>query len=587
MTNRAEDTAPTDHDAWSEWETGQYNAPRFTAEARRAGLTVVDGDEHASGLRKSFADAANAYLAIRQADCDDNPVGFAFTPVARPPQPDTRNTSSQSPAAAGIPREPATPDNTYTKDNLPFMPTWKVAALIAQCKISPTQVTNLLLERIARLDKRLGAFLDVFGAAALDDARVLEQEAQNGTIRGPLHGVPIAVKDIIDCSNTITTCGSQATPRVNATRDATVIRHLRRAGAIILGKTNLAEFALGATGVNPYTGTTRNPWNAERVTAGSSSGSAAAVAAGLAYAALGSDTGGSIRMPAALCGVAGLKPTYGTVSNCGVYSLSWSLDTVGPIARSVADCAIMLNVLAGYAPHKHDSERTATPVKDYTARLGMDIANLRIGIPKHYFFEDVDPEINAAVMQAVTQLEQAGAQVREITMPWASLGRAINLGIMLPEAVTVHAKSLANSGTQYGEQVRYRMQSGYAIPTADYLRAQRARLWFAHKMTDAMADVDVLITPTTPVAAPTIAECTPAPTGPGVLLPLFTGVFNTTGQPSLSVNCGTTEDGMPTGMMITAHAFEDDVALQVGHAWEEMSSEPAGYNMNSAIAKWR
>ena len=434
--------------------------------------------------------------------------------------------------------------------------------------VSPVTLTRNLLDRIERLDGACGSFLEVFHENALADAAKAELELANGKDRGLLHGIPIALKDIVDLKGSATTCGSSALLHNVATADATVTRRLRDAGAILIGKTNLAEFALGMTGVNPHTRTPRNPWNSERITAGSSSGSAAAVASGFAYAAIGSDTGGSIRMPAALCGIAGLKPTYGVVPLTGVFPLSWSLDHAGPMARTSEDCAIMMNVLAGYDPQDPTSSKTPPP--DFTSQLKKGLQGLRLGVPKHYFFDAVHHEIERATREAIDKMCDAGADAFEIDMPWAGLGRDINLAVMIAEAISVHEKLLTERPEGYSDPVRERIQSGLNVSATDYIRAQRARRSFCVKMSEAMADVDALITPTSPVPAPTIAECTPSPSQNALRLPLFTGVFDTTGQPSLSINCGFTEDDMPIGVMITAHPFEDAVALRIGHALEQV-----------------
>ena len=439
--------------------------------------------------------------------------------------------------------------------------------------LSPVTLVERALDRIEQLDGKLLAFLDVFADEARADAASAEREISAGAHRSPLHGIPIGLKDLVDVEGKRTTGGSPVLAHNVATSDATVARRLRQAGAIVMGKLNLVEFALGATGLNPHTGDVRNPWDQARITAGSSSGSGAAVASGMLVGALGSDTGGSIRMPAALCGIAGLKPTYGRVSRAGVLDLSWSLDHVGPMTRRTSDCAHMMNAMAGHDPADPASSRE--PVPDFTSGLQLGLDGLRIGLPLDLFFDDVDNEIESAVRAAVDLMARNGAEVIELSMPWVTSGRAINLGVMLPEAVAVHQDMLSGSPEQYSPAVRGRIQSAFNTPAIDYIRAQRARLWFSHQMAEAMSGVDVLITPTVPVQTPTIEECTPLPgenmAVGGADLPRFTGVFDVTGQPSLSVPCGFTGAGMPIGMMITGDAFDEETVLRVGHAYEEIA----------------
>jgi aspartyl-tRNA(Asn)/glutamyl-tRNA(Gln) amidotransferase subunit A len=337
-----------------------------------------------------------------------------------------------------------------------------------------------------------------------------------------------------------------------------------------MGKLNMVEFAMGATGMNPHYGPARNPWDMSRITCGSSGGSAAAVAAGLCVAALGSDTGGSIRMPAAVCGLAGLKPTYGLVSRHGVLDLSWTCDHVGPMARRVADCAHLMNAMAGHDPA--DPASSQTEAGDFASGLDRGLDGVRVGVPQHYFFEGVDPEILGAVRTAIELMASHGCRVREIPMPWASKGRAINMAVMMPEAVSVHEQWLKQHRAQYSAEVLARLEAAQTISALDYIHALRARRWFNEQMSAATRDVDVLVTPTVAIQTPTIEDCTPPPGGnearSGGALGNFTGVFNTTGMPSLSVTCGFTGAGMPIGMMISGEPFEDATVLRVGDAYE-------------------
>ncbi|MBT6681771.1 MAG: Asp-tRNA(Asn)/Glu-tRNA(Gln) amidotransferase GatCAB subunit A, partial [Chloroflexi bacterium] len=303
-----------------------------------------------------------------------------------------------------------------------------LAPRIRSGELSPVELTQNTLDRIERLEPQLNAFLDVFSGSALAQAREAEAEIAGGSYRGPLHGITIALKDLIDVEGTPTTGGSTVLKDNIATSDATVTRLLKSAGAIIIGKAALVEFAMGATGVNPHYGPSHNPWNLDRICCGSSMGSAAAIAGGLSVGALGSDTGGSIRMPAAVTGIAGLKPTYGRISRAGVLDLSWSCDHVGPMTRTVADCAHMMNVLAGY--DSADPASSEQMVPDFTSELDRGFDGLRVGIPKEFFFDNVDPEIETAVRSGIQLMEREGASVREVSMPWVAMGRTINIGLL-------------------------------------------------------------------------------------------------------------------------------------------------------------
>ena len=460
----------------------------------------------------------------------------------------------------------------------------QLAPKIKTGELSPVDLVEASLARISQLDPGpggLNVFLDIWHGQALADARAAEKAISSGGYLGPLHGIPVGLKDLIDVAGRETTGGSKVLSGNVAKTDATVVKRLKEAGAILMGKLNLVEFAFGTTGLNPHTGDVKNPWDTTRITAGSSSGSAAAVASGMVFAALGTDTGGSVRMPASLCGISGLKPTYGRVSRSGVLDLSWSMDHVGPMTRTTADCALMMNAIAGHDPG--DFASSGEPVPDFTTGFSDGFEKLKIGVPADYFFADsVDPEILEAVRAAIEVMSGDGAEIIEIPMPWVARGRAINLGVILPEAVVVHEKMLSDHADLYTPAVRSRIQAGFNIPAVDYVRAQRARQWFNHQMAESMNRVDVLVTPTVPVQTPTIEECTPSPGNPGSgsELPMFTGVFDVTGQPSHSIPCGFTENGMPIGMMITGHPFDEVTVLRVGNAYENLTAwhqrSPAG-----------
>ncbi len=461
------------------------------------------------------------------------------------------------------------------REDLAFASIHELAPKIKDGSVSPVELTEIALERVSKLDSKLNSFLDVWNDEALAAAAKAETEIAGGNYRGPMHGIPIGLKDLVDVAGKPTTAGSKVLQSNIATANATVTNRLNEAGAITIGKTNLVEFALGSAGVNPYTGDAHNPWDIDKITGGSSSGSGAAVAGGLVYGALGSDTGGSIRMPASLCGIAGIKPTYGRVPRTGVLDLSWSKDHVGPMTRRTADCAHMLKVIAGHDPG--DIASSNRPVPDYAADLDKGLDGLRIGIPEHFFFDPdvVDPEVMTSVNEAIEVLANNGAEIVPIPMKWVSQGRAINVIISVAEGLAVHEKMLAEHADDYTPGVRGRIQTALAIPAVDYIRAQRARQAFSVRMAEATKDVDVLATPSIPVLAHTIAECT-VPPGDVIAeksheIPLFTSIFDVTGEPSLSVLCGFDSTDMPIGLMITGHAFDESMVLRVGHAYEEIA----------------
>lgn len=457
-----------------------------------------------------------------------------------------------------------------TDSSLLLKPVTELSALISGRELSPLDLATETLKQIELTQPSLNAYIDVFSDELIASARTAESEIFTGNYRGPLHGIPVGLKDLIDVDGKVTTGGSAATDRVPVSRDASVAKRIRAAGALLTGKLNLVEFAFGFSSVNPHTGDVHNPWNLERVAAGSSSGSATAVASGSAAMALGTDTGGSVRMPAAACGITGLKPTYGVVSRHGVMDLSWSSDHVGPMCRTAADCALMMNVIAGHDPADPASSRRSHT--DFTSQLGRSLRGLKIGVPRDYFFENVDLEIESAVRAAIELLRSEGAVVTEISMPWVEMGRAVNVAVLLPEAAAVHRTRLAERGDKYSPAVRHRLEAGLEVSAVDYIHAQRARTMFGDMMARAMQDVDVLITPTVPIQTPTLVETTPPPGNPSAVsggdFPNFTGVFDATGQPSLSLNCGFTNDGMPIGMMISGDAFNDAMVLGVGDAYQ-------------------
>ena len=437
--------------------------------------------------------------------------------------------------------------------------------LIRERDLSPVDLAQACVERIHEREDRLNAFITVAGDEAVRGAKAAADEIAGGKNRGPLHGIPVALKDIFAVAGVGLTAGSKILAENVASEDAESTTRLRSAGAIIPGKLNLHEFAFGATGVNPHFGPARNPWDTERITGGSSSGSAAAVAGGECPAALGTDTGGSIRIPASLCGIVGLKPTYGRVSKRGVLPLSWSLDHVGPMTRSVEDAAIVLQVVAGFDPQ--DGSSVDEPVPDYVRSLEDGVRGLRIGLPKLFFFENVDPEVEAAVRSAVALLEEMGAEVRDVDAPFISDIPGAVTAIMLPEALAYHQKWMAERPDDYGDDVRYRLELGSAYLAVHYVQAQRLRqLSIESWRKEVFSKVDLIATPTTPITAPHIEGGDLQTT---FSLIRFTNPLNFLGVPAISVPCGFTEEGLPVGLQLAGQWWAEETLLRAAHAYEQ------------------
>jgi aspartyl-tRNA(Asn)/glutamyl-tRNA(Gln) amidotransferase subunit A len=444
------------------------------------------------------------------------------------------------------------------------------AGMIARREISPVELTQTVLARIERLNPEMGALITVTRDEALAAAQSAEREIGHGPVP-PLHGIPLSVKDLYDTNGIRTTAGSRIFSNRIPREDATVVTKLRAAGAVLVGKANLHEFAFGVTTVNPHYGTAKNPWNKDRIAGGSSGGSASAVALGMGLGSIGSDTGGSIRIPAALCGIVGLKPTYGRVSLNGVIPLSWSLDHPGPMARTVEDVAIILDATAGHDPR--DPRTRNIEVPRYADALSGNIKGIRVGIPETYFYEGLAPEVDRAVRRALKNMEQAGARIVEVRLPGIAVHRAVWLHIASPEAFSYHEIHLRTHADQYGPDVRGRLEAGRMLLAIDHVRAQRARSMMKEECKEVFQDVDVVVTPTVPIPAPR-SEDLRKPWGHGTetataSLLRFTRFFNITGLPAISIPCGFTSDGLPIGMQIAGKAFDESTVLRVAHAYEQ------------------
>jgi len=436
-------------------------------------------------------------------------------------------------------------------------------------RLSPVEVVRALLERF-EVDET-NSFITVTAERALERASRAEREILAGRYKGPLHGVPVALKDIIYTRGVRTTMGSALYAGHVPDHSATVARKLEEAGSILIGKTNTHEFAYGPTGDRSYFGPTKNPHDARRITGGSSGGSGAAVAANLCYGALGSDTGGSIRIPAALCGTVGMKPTFGRVSKSGVFPLSWSLDHVGPITRTVEDNALMLNVLAGHDPKDHCSVDLSP--EDFTRDLQRGLRGAGIGIPTTFYSEHVEEEVQARVKEAAEVFVSLGAEVREVEIPNLVDTLHAQRLILAAEAYAVHEKRLENDPESFGEEVSERLVEGERPRAYRYANARRRGMFATEEFDCALHGVDTLLTPTLPITATEIGqrEVSIGDYEETVrsALTRFTGPTDLTGHPSLSVPCGTTASGLPVGLQLIARRFDEAALYRFGYAYEE------------------
>jgi len=446
----------------------------------------------------------------------------------------------------------------------PFATIAEIAPAIAAGEVSPVALAEAALARIAGHDEALNAFMTVTAEAALAEARAAEAEIAAGRWRGPLHGVPVAVKDLFATRGVRTTAGSLLFDDWVPDFDAAAVERLRGAVAVILGKTGLHELAYGSTSINPHYGAIRNPWDRSCHPGGSSGGSAVAVAAGMAFGALGSDTGCSIRQPAACCGIVGLKPTFGRISKFGAIPLAWSLDHVGPLTRSVADAAIMYQALAGFDPR--DACAADEPVTDPTAGLGDGIAGRRIVLPRAFFFDQCEPEITAAVEAAAQVLATAGATIEEMALPHIAEAHLTGNLTIMTEAATYHDENRRTRPEKLSTEVRALLELGQGLSAVEYLQAQRLRRRITQELLRALAPFDAIITPTAPVPATPIDN---SPPHHGPLRFRNTIPFNLTGLPAISVPCGFTGGGLPMGLQIVGKPFDEAMVLRIAHAYEQ------------------
>jgi aspartyl-tRNA(Asn)/glutamyl-tRNA(Gln) amidotransferase subunit A len=444
----------------------------------------------------------------------------------------------------------------------------ELGELLRRKSLSPVELVDQHLERIEKLNPTLNAFITVMTDEARAQARQAEQEIREGDWRGPLHGVPIGLKDIIDTAGTRTTAASGLYKDRIPTEDAEVVTRLKKAGAVLIGKQNLHEFAYGGSNIISYYGETHNPWNPAHITGGSSGGSAAAVAAGIGYGAIGTDTAGSIREPSSPCGVVGLKPTYGRVSAHGVIPLATSFDHVGPIARCVSDTAVILQAIAGYDPK--DKVSVNTPVDDYVATLGKKLDPLVIGVPRKFFFDDLDPEVAAATEQALKVLGNFSKEIRDLEFEVPT-----QRTLQGAESYAYHAENIKRSPELYQPETLRRIKNGSTVEPAEVQRRLQLLAKFRIEIEKVFEEVDVLITPTVPIPPPTIAELKQNPDQlreRELILLRNTRPFNVWGLPAISIPCGFTETGLPIGLQVAGPHWQEARVLQLAQAYEKATA---------------
>ncbi len=438
----------------------------------------------------------------------------------------------------------------------------EASELLRRKEISPVELASAYLERIEQLNPVLNAFITVTRESALAQAREAEGEILGGNWRGPLHGIPIGLKDLIDTAGTKTTCGSALFAERVPAEDAEVVQRLKRAGAVLVGKQNMQEFAYGGTSTSSHYGPVHNPWDITRIAGGSSGGSAASVASLMCLGAIGSDTGGSIREPAAFCGIVGLKPTYGRVSTRGVFPLSFSLDHLGPICRTVGDAAIMLDAIAGY--DELDATSVDWPTEQYAKALDGP-TKFRIGVVRDPFFAGLDVEIEDATNKAIEVIGKIAQEVYEVVLP------SVPTAVQAPEVRAIHAKLLSESPELYRDWMRERLAQAANVDIVSYVESRQELDRVRRSINRVFDDVDFLVTPTSPVPPITIEEAlsmgTPPP--PGELWLRNTRPFNAYGIPAISIPCGFTKSGLPIGLQIAGPRFGEAKVLAFANAFEQ------------------
>lgn len=446
----------------------------------------------------------------------------------------------------------------------------ELAPMLENKEISPVELTKEILDVAERSQPIINSYIEIYREEALQDAKIVEKEILDGQYKGLYHGIPLALKDNLYFKGKVTTMASEIHKDFVSDVDATVVEKLKNAGVIYTGKLNMHEYAWGATTNNPHFGPVKNPWDLEKIPGGSSGGSGAAVASGASVASLGTDTGGSIRIPSSACGIVGLKPTHGRVSKYGCFPLAWSLDHIGPMTKTIKDAAAMLEVIAGY--DYRDPTCIDKPVENYLQQITGDVKDLIIGIEEDYFFNNVDNDVEQAVRQQIQYLINQGARVETIKLPslqnisWAMLVTIIS------EASAIHHKNLQLRPQDFGDDVRLLLELGELPSAVDFLHAQQIRQQIKQDFNNALSKVDVIISPTLPIVPNEIGNPTADLNGEQVDLLdniiRFTGASNLTGLPALSVPAGF-KNNLPVGMQIIGRSFQEGLILNVGYAVEQ------------------
>ena len=448
-----------------------------------------------------------------------------------------------------------------------------LAAKLSSKQLSPVELAEASLQRAEATEPALNAFITMTGDQAMAAAKQAESDIAAGNYKGPLHGIPFVTKDLFWTEGVPTTSGSQADQDFVPDEDSTVVRLLQEAGAFSIGKTNMSEWAFSITGFNTHFGWPNNPWKLDRMPAGSSSGTGASVAAGVAPMGLGTDTGGSIRSPASVCGLTGLKPTYGLVSRHGVTPLSWSLDHAGPLTHTAEDVALTMNILAGHDPK--DPFSAQRPAVDFTQGLNEGVKGLRIGVPKEYAWDVLDPEVEASVREAIAELQRLGANVVEVSLPeleWASHMGGI---ITVTEAASYHGEKVRREGDLYDQRTRQRIESGMFIPAETYHQAQRVRAMVGLGLRRVFHEVDLIATATMPMTALpqeialTSVDVNGKSYPTSAAMTRLTQVFNVNGHPAISAPCGFSSETLPIGLQLVGRPFEDALVVRAAHAYQQ------------------
>lgn len=457
-------------------------------------------------------------------------------------------------------------------NNLAAMSIGEASPLLRDKEISPVELTKAVLENVDRYNKKINAYIQIDQEKAIEAAEEAERDILNGNYRGRLHGIPMALKDILYFKDEKATIGSKIHQEYIPNYDATVVKRLKDEGVIFTGKLNMHEYAWGATTTNPHFGACHNPWNPSKIPGGSSGGSGAAVASDMTIASLGTDTGGSIRIPASSCGIVGLKPTHGRISKYGCFPLAWSLDHIGPMTKTVYDAALLLEILSGYDPL--DPTSVDIPVKNYTELLSEDLSGKVIGINEDYFFKNVDNQVEEAVKFALLQLEKLGAKIEIVKIPALAAAEFAQLATIVSEASAIHHANLIKRPENFGEDVRFLLEFGELIPAVDYLQSQQVRLQLSNDFANAFKHIDVLISPTLPFLPPNIGDHSVDINGEKASFSdhvmRFTGPGNLTGLPALSLPCGI-RNGMPVGLQIMGPAFKEENVLNIAIALERLN----------------